>query len=241
MRYLAYAALGAIWIFMTASPALAAARPVIVELFTSQGCSSCPPADAYLRKLAKRADVLPLAFHVDYWDSLGWKDTLDDPAFTVRQRGYQASLGLPNVYTPQMVIDGTAEGVGSDEGDIGGKIAARAANAPAVDIRLAGSSDAARLALGASPHKVNATLWLVRYRKTSSVTIARGENRGETIAYMNAVREMKPLAKWTGAALDVPLAKTDLQNAAGEASVVLLQTDGQGPILGVVRLGAGGA
>ncbi len=239
MRYFVYAALGAIWILMTASPALAAARPVVVELFTSQGCSSCPPADAYLRKLAGRAGVLPLAFHVDYWDSLGWKDTLDDPTFTARQRGYAAALGLPNIYTPQMVIDGTAEGVGSDESDMDGKIAARAANAPAVDIRLVGSGDAARLALGASPKKMNATLWLVRYRKASSVTIARGENRGETIAYMNAVRAMKPLAAWTGAAVDVPLAKADLEIATGEESIAILQTDGQGPILGAAKIDAG--
>jgi hypothetical protein len=236
MKVFACAALGAIWIFMSALPAVADARPVVVELFTSQGCSSCPPADAYLRDLVKRPGVLPLAFHVDYWDGLGWKDTLDDPSFTARQRGYAASLGLGNVYTPQIVVDGASEGVGSDEGDIDAKIAARAATAPAVGIRLIGGTEAPRLTLAASPQKAKATLWLIRYRKEASVRIGRGENRGETILYMNAVRGIKPLGAWTGAAVELALTKADLENADGEESVAILQTDGQGPILGAARI-----
>jgi hypothetical protein len=235
MKVFVFTALAAIWILVSTLPAAAAARPVIVELFTSQGCSSCPPADAYLRELVKRPDVLPLAFHVDYWDNLGWKDTLDDPSFTARQRGYAAALGLANVYTPQIVVDGASEGVGSNEGDIDAKIAARAADAPAVDIRLV-KGDKPIFTLGASTRKTKATLWLIRYRKEASVKIARGENRGETVLYMNAVREMKPLGAWTGAAADVPLTKADLENAPGEDSVVILQTDGQGPILGAAYL-----
>jgi hypothetical protein len=235
MRYLTPAAIAAFLFLICAAPALASARPVVVELFTSQGCSSCPPADAYLRKLAKRTDVLPLAFHVDYWDRLGWKDTLDDPSFTARQRGYAASLGLPNVYTPQMVIDGASEGVGNEESDIDGKIA-RASGNPSVDIRLVEQDGSAKLVLAASPRKTKATLWLIRYRKAANVTIARGENRGETILYMNAVREMKPLGAWTGSALDIPLSKADFANADGEAKVALLQTDGLGPILGAARI-----
>lgn len=235
MRNSVLAAVAAFLFLIWAAPALASSRPVVVELFTSQGCSSCPPADAYLRKLAKRTDVLPLAFHVDYWDRLGWRDTLDDPSFTARQRGYAASLGLPNIYTPQMVIDGTSEGVGNEESDIDSKIA-RAGGDPSVDIRLVEQDGSAKLVLAASPRKVKATLWLIRYRKAANVTIARGENRGETILYMNAVREMKPLGAWTGSALDIPLSKTDLANAEGEAKVALLQTDGLGPILGAARI-----
>ncbi|HEX7776946.1 MAG TPA: DUF1223 domain-containing protein [Parvibaculum sp.] len=235
MKVFAFLALAAVWIFVSAFPATAAARPVVVELFTSQGCSSCPPADAYLRELVTRPDVLPLAFHVDYWDGLGWKDTLDNAAFTARQRGYASALGLSNVYTPQIVIDGASEGVGSDKADIDAKIAARASDAPAIDIRLVGGN-APKLVLAAAPQKTRATLWLIRYRKQASVKIARGENRGETILYMNAVREMKPLAAWTGAAAEVPLTSADLENAAGEESVVILQTDGQGPILGAAHI-----
>lgn len=197
--------------------------PVVVELYTSQGCNSCPPADKIVAELAARADVLPLSFHVDYWDYIGWKDTFANPAFTERQRAYQRVLGGRYVYTPQAVIGGAAETVGSNKREI--ERAIRAARRPSVAIGHA----AGRLAVGAGGD-APATLWLVRFDPHQEVDIARGENGGKRLAYAHVVREWKHLAAWTGAPLDIAL---DVQ--PGDPCAVILQKDGPGAVLGVLR------
>lgn len=210
----------------------ATARPVVVELFTSQGCSSCPPADAYLRDLAERPDLLPLSFHVTYWDNLGWKDTLGNPAFTARQKSYSATMGLHGVYTPQIVIDGASEGIGSSRGDIDAKIAARMKTAPAIPLDVARKAESLTLKIGEGAKPASpATLWLVRYAKAEPVAIARGENRGTTVVYVNVVREMRAIGVWNGAAMEVALPKLN-----GGNYVALLQIAGTGPIWGAARI-----
>lgn len=210
----------------------AAARPIVVELFTSEGCASCPPADAYLGDLAKRADVLALSFHVDYWDTRGWKDKLGDHAFTTRQQTYNAAMKLRGVYTPQMIIDGAAEGVGARRAEIGAKIAAREASLSAVPMEVARVGDTLKLKIAAGEKPASpATIWLLRYVKTEPVAIQRGENAGRIINYVNVVREMRSIGLWDGREMETPLPEL----AHGHYAV-LLQTGGTGPMLGATRI-----
>lgn len=210
----------------------AAARPLVVELFTSEGCASCPPADAYLRELAKRADVLALSFHVDYWDTPGWKDTLGDHAFTTRQQAYNAAMKLRGVYTPQMVIDGAAEGVGSRRAEISAKIAAREASSSTVPMDVTRTGDTLKLKIAAGEKPASpATIWLLRYVKIEPVTIRRGENAGKMITYVNVVRDMRPIGLWDGREMEMPLPTLGSGHYAA-----LLQTGKTGPMLGATRI-----
>jgi hypothetical protein len=139
----------------------AADRPVVVELFTSQGCNSCPPAEAFLVDLTdERSDVLALAFHVDYWDRLGWKDAFSSPAWTARQRQYSAELGLRNVYTPQIVVDGRREAVGSDRASVLAMIRSASQEAQnSVPVELKSAGEMLSVTIGAG--EGTATAWLV--------------------------------------------------------------------------------
>lgn len=173
--------------------------PVVVELFTSQSCSSCPPADAYLSELAKNTAVIALACHVTYWDHLDWKDTLSLPLCTQRQRDYAGARDSSRVYTPQMVVNGQTEFVGSNRSQ-GLRAITRAAGAVRA-INLV-SRDTTNLTISL-PQLDNAppqTLWLVSYRTQHTQSMRSGENRGRTITYTNAVTELKNLGPWNGQA-----------------------------------------
>lgn len=211
-------------------------RPVIVELFTSQGCSNCPPADAYLRDLTRREGVLPLSFNVDYWDYLGWRDTLASPDNTARQRAYGRALGLSGVYTPQMVVDGTAEDIGSDRRKIDALIAARKPATNDVDMSLKDENGrlTISIAAGRAPEKP-ATIWLVRYTTSRTVEIERGENRGETITYANVVRGIAPIGMWDGRKMRIMLPEEEIMPDKDARCVVLLQAPGPGRILAVAE------
>jgi hypothetical protein len=222
-----------------ATPSQAGEHPVVVELFTSQGCSSCPPADAYLRDLAEEEDIIALSFNVDYWDYLGWKDTLASPAFSERQRAYARKLGLSGVYTPQMVVNGVAEGVGSRRGEIGRIINKQDERSLPVEIsfRDEGASLTLSVAAGTAPEQP-ATLWLVRYATAEEIEIRRGENRGRTITYAHAVRELTPIGMWEGNAMTMTLPKGELLTRGYEGCVALLQAGDGGPILGAAEIGS---
>ena len=202
----------------------------VVELFTSQGCSSCPPANANLVRLARRPDVLALSFGVTYWDGLGWPDTFAQPAFTARQRDYQRGLGNDNVWTPQMVIDGRADVVGGRMAEIEQQIAAhRPFTGPVVRFNERGVG----VAGGQTPRQP-ADVWLVRYeRQAIEVPVARGENRGRILPHANVVRELTRLGQWRGETVGfrLPPAAAD-----GLATAVLVQAPGGGPILGAGRM-----
>lgn len=201
--------------------------PVVVELFTSQGCSSCPPADAFLTDLARqRPDVLPLAFHVTYWNYLGWKDPYAFDAATSRQRDYARQLNEDGIYTPQMVVDGTTGFVGSNRSQ-GLSAIARAVHKP-VQVSLVRDGEALRIAIGAGTGQ--AKVLLVGFDPKHETAIGRGENNGRTLAESNIVRSLTPVAAWTGSA--VSLRQTQ---PAGENFAVLLQSD-DGRILGAARL-----
>lgn len=237
--HLAIFALG----LLTATPAFAASetasRPVVVEYFTSQGCSSCPPADAFIKDdLSKRDDVISLAYHVDYWDDLGWKDTFSQHSFTTRQYAYKRALsergedaGRIGVYTPQMVIEGKFAAVGSKRDTVNRAIDTAQNELVNVPITVTHKNQEVEITVDAAAAPP-ATLWLVSYLKSAPVAITRGENTGRTITYVNIVRDMRALVHWHGHSFSLSLPKL----SDNEAYVALLQLDPLGPIVGAVRV-----
>ena len=220
----------------SAAMARDAAPPVVVELFTSQGCNSCPPADHFLGELARRPDVLALAFHVDYWNYIGWTDPFASKMATQRQRDYSQRLALRYVYTPQMVINGVAEGVGAEPDTIMPLIKAAAADpAPRAVTTLARTGDG-RLAvhIDAGSTSEPALVWLVGLDRVDTTSVLRGENEGRTATDYQVVRSFREIGTWTGAAVDLDLAANA---AAGDGSVaVLVQLHGTGRIVGAAAL-----
>ncbi len=208
----------------------AAARaegPTVVELYTSQGCSSCPPADALFSDVVRKPGVIGLAFHVDYWDYIGWKDTFGSADFSERQRDYARFAGEDRVYTPQMVINGRQAIVGTDAGALAGALVpVGGAVTPALTVERHGRSlHVTATAPGALPR--GARVALVRYIPRAAVSVARGENAGRTLTYTNIVTSWREMGSWDGAR---PLDRTfDL--AGDDPVVVLLQEPGPGPIL----------
>jgi hypothetical protein len=202
----------------------AAKRPVVVELFTSQGCSSCPPANANLIELSKRPDVLALSFSVTYWDYLGWKDIFGKPEFTKRQEIYEPALGEQGPFTPQMVIDGRASNVGFRLSEVGKLIAAASADQnPSIDF----DAGAVRIGGGKAPSD-GADVWLVRYDpKIVNIPVTRGENTGATLPHTHVVHAFERLGTWAGnvSSFAVAPASGDLRTA------VLVQVRRGGPIL----------
>ena len=220
----------------------ASSKPVaVVELFTSQGCSSCPPADKLLGKYAKRSDIVALTFPVDYWDYLGWKDTLASPAYSARQRSYAAARGDGQVYTPQAVINGLRHANGSHERAINRAISKtqKSWQGTRISLKMWTEGDVLIISAGAAPEGARvkpATIWLALTKKTETVTINRGENRGRTITYHSVVREMTPVGRWTGQEVMVKLPKHHLMSGGSDGCTVLLQQDTAGPILAAAEL-----
>jgi hypothetical protein len=213
----------------TSAPSLAGDtdHPAVVELYQSQGCSSCPPADAVLNALADRRDVLALSFAVTYWDQLGWKDTFASPAFTQRQWDYAKAAGRGNVATPQMIVNGRAAINGGNRAEVDDAIRRfpRPAGEPAI------TSDTRSVMIGAG--KGRAILWLVRYDpRTIPVPIRAGENGGRTIAHRNIVRQLVRLGDWTGASASFRLPAS----APGLVGAVIAQQSIGGPIIAARRI-----
>jgi hypothetical protein len=226
---------------LAALPAAAAERqPVVVELFTSQGCNSCPPADAYLGTLAERSDLLPLAFHVDYWNYIGWPDPYARPWATARQKAYRKSLNERFVYTPQIVVAGAAQGVGSERGAVDKLIgAAEKATAPHPDLALRWREDGALLVEvggSASPEGAPADIWLIGYDKPHETEVLRGENAGRTLTDYRAVRTYRRIGGWPGWALELVVPPQEVQNIGSGGIAVLVQRAGVGPVLAAQRI-----
>lgn len=216
-----------------AAPLLAQDNPVVVELYTSQGCSSCPPADALMHELAERDDVIALALHVDYWDYIGWKDPFADPAHAKRQRAYAVAGDRRSIYTPEMIVNGTTDIVGAKPMKLAEAIAAHADAPVRVDVALERSGDTLRISARRLA-KVDGplTVHMLRYTPYKKTEIKRGENRGKTLAYANIVSGWKVIGEWD--------TKTDLAletEVRGDLpAVVILQRPGAGPILAAARL-----
>jgi hypothetical protein len=214
------------------APVLAAGvdNPTVVELFQSQGCSSCPPANAVLNSIADRPDILALSFGVTYWDQLGWKDSFAHPAFTARQWEYSKAGGRTNVATPQMIVNGRGVLVGSNPAQVQSYLKRfdRGVSGPAIN------AEAGRVLIAAGRAAQPANVWLVRYDpRVQQVPIRAGENGGRTLPHKNVVRETHLLGKWTGKPASFALPAGDGQPLR---SAILVQDGPGGAILSARKL-----
>jgi hypothetical protein len=211
-------------------------RPTVLELFTSQGCSSCPPADRLLGRYAKRGDIIALSFHVDYWDYIGWKDTFATGATTGRQRGYGQALSQRHLYTPEIVVEGRAHTVGSNRAEIDKLIGnVKVTDQPLVDIDLK-ISDSVVVASVSSKTPLAAEVWLFEIDRRHDVDIRRGENTGNVLSYHNVVRGIHRLGRWDGGRRDYSRDLTAARRDGRDGVVVIVQRPGQGPVLGAAQI-----
>jgi hypothetical protein len=213
----------------------------VVELYTSQGCSSCPRADAVLGRLAEREDLITISWGVDYWDYLGWRDTAARPEFTARQKAYAKVLGYGMVYTPQAVINGAAHVNGGDEAKIELTIdrVAKAFEAVRVPVHLSAVDGTLVVDIDAAPKGATAreaTVWLATIAHRVEVPIRRGENSGKTIVYSNVARRLIPVGTWSGKRMTVRLDRRSIMHGDADRVAVLLQRGHGGPIVGAALL-----
>jgi hypothetical protein len=217
-------------------PSRSPAQMVVLELFTSQGCSSCPPADALLGRLANEPGVLALSLHVDYWDYLGWRDRFGRPENTKRQKAYASVVHARSVYTPQAVVQGVERLVGSNEDAVRSAIRATLAQPASVQLEIREDADGLKVRvepLAAVHFTDRGVLHLVSYDRPQSVRIDRGENAGKTITYVNVVRDWMRIGYWDGKApqvFDAPLP------AMGKGIAVILQDGPVGPVIAAARI-----
>lgn len=211
----------------------------VLELFTSQGCSSCPPADALLGKLSKTKDVLVLTMPVNYWDHLGWRDTLAKEVFTKRQYAYAHQRGDRQIYTPQLVVNGVTHVVGSQRDDIEAarKSTARTLAASAVPLEIAARDGKLQIATGAASQDAkhrSGKIWVAYFSSSITVEIGRGENNGRNVTYTNVVRALSPAGRWNGEAssfsVDIP------HESPADGVAVLLQAEDSGAMLGAASI-----
>src|SRR5271169_1802542 len=199
----AYVALASLFLLSATLPLQAGEQPVVVELFTSEGCSSCPPADALLVELANRPDVLALSLHVDYWDRLGWKDPFSSPQATARQEQYARLLNIDTVYTPQIVVDGRREAVGSDRAAVERAVDAASHESSAVPVTLSVKNGQARITLGRGGDAANASVVLIGFDRRRVDTVERGENSGRTLTHVDVMRGIEEVGRFTGQASQI--------------------------------------
>jgi hypothetical protein len=220
------------------APSALAQRPAspkpVIELFTSQGCSSCPQADALLAEYAERNDVFPLSYAVDYWDYLGWRDTLASPRFTKRQKAYASARGDGQVYTPQVVVNGLAHAIGSSRPAIEAAIATTEPQYSKswVPIRMGVNADMLDIEVPAAANAGEATIWLLVVARRIEVNVKRGENSGRTLSYCNVVRDITPVGMWSGEAARVRVDRRAFVPSNADMLAVMLQRRSAGAILG---------
>ena len=205
----------------------------VVELFTSQGCSSCPPADKILSELGDGPDIVALAYHVDYWDYIGWKDTFGSTQNANLQRAYASAQHKANIYTPQMIINGVDDIVGSRRSDILNTVSQTALPVP---IGLTTDGDYLEVNIAGDQSQNESTVWLVTFQQNAEVEIQRGENSGRTITYSSIVTGRQALGMWepdSGAHIKLPLHDILRDPSDGVAILVQEEIGGlPGPILG---------
>jgi hypothetical protein len=230
-------ALSAAVAFLAIGALPASAEPrAVVELFTSQGCSSCPPADRLLGELARDPSLVTMSLPIDYWDYIGWKDTLAKPRHAARQRFYARTRGDGDIFTPQVVVNGITHAIGSDKGAIEQAIAQSRRDGATLSLPVKLSLADGKLnvsVLAANPDSASGEVWLCALGKAVPVAIGRGENTGHTVTYHNVVRRWVKLGDWTGAARSFSVPATDFE--AADAVAVIVQggtADRPGTMLG---------
>jgi hypothetical protein len=237
-RRLASASLIAGFLIATFVVARAAERRALLELFTSQGCSSCPAADKLLGEFTADQSLVALSLPIDYWDYLGWKDTLASPAHSARQRAYARMRGDRQVYTPQIVVNGSMHALGSDKAAIEHAIAQtdQKSGVMSVPVSMTVDGNGLNVKVESAENPFNAgEVWLCPLAKAVAVAIGRGENRGRTITYHNVVRGWRKLGDWTGAASSWNIPMSEIKTDGVDAAAVMVQEgtrDKPGIILG---------
>src|SRR6201995_698449 len=233
-------ALGICAIVAVIRPAHAADPRAVVELFTSQGCSSCPPADHIIGELAKDPSIITLSMPIDYWDYLGWKDTLADSRFSARQKAYSHMRGDRDVYTPQAVVNGSAHVIGSDRAGIEGAIGEteKSSGVMSVPVSMSVTGRQINVSVAASragPAAMHGEVWICSISKAVPISIGRGENRGREITYHNVVRNLLKVGDWNGSAGSWTVPLENISRDGVDAAVVYVQDgnrDKPGPMLG---------
>ena len=207
--------------------------PIVVELYTSEGCSSCPPADALMGELAQRQYLLPLSFHVDYWDYIGWKDRFGDAKFTRRQYAYAAAQGNSMVYTPQMIVAGAIDVVGSDRKAVEKALKTAYTRNAMYRVQVMREDDGTVVAqFPEAPIGVPATVWLVTYQKSAESHVQAGENAGKKLLTYNVVRSLQKIGMWTGAATEIELNLDAAAKASSpDACAIIANQAEHGPIV----------
>jgi hypothetical protein len=233
-------ALGVCAIVAIIRPADASEPRAVVELFTSQGCSSCPPADNIIGELAKDPSIIALSMPIDYWDYLGWKDTLADARFSARQKAYSHMLSDRGVYTPQVIVNGSVHVIGSDragiEGAIGDTQKADGVMSVPVTMTLSGKQiNVSVAASGKGPTSMHGEVWICSVTREIPISIGRGENRGREITYHNVVRNLLKVGDWNGSSGSWTVPLENISRDGVDAAVVYVQDgsrDKPGPMLG---------
>ena len=232
---------GVVWLLASVGVASAQEPPkAVLELFTSQGCSSCPPADALLKSYVARPDIIALSFPVDYWDYLGWKDTFAKAKFTERQRSYGRQRGDGQIYTPQVVVDGLAHAVGNRASDIDRAIAVNNGKFAQSRVPIVMRLEAGKLIIeaGNAPdgsELKEANIWLAMVQPEGEIPVRAGENRGRTLKYYNVVRELTPVGMWSGKAMTVRLDRDTIAQPGADSCAVLMQSK-SGQIIGAAMI-----
>ncbi|MDE2329398.1 MAG: DUF1223 domain-containing protein [Bradyrhizobium sp.] len=233
-------ALGVCAIVAIIRPAQATDPRAVVELFTSQGCSSCPPADRLMGELSKDPSIIALSMPIDYWDYLGWKDTLADSRFSALQRAYSHMRGDRDVYTPQAVINGSVHVIGSDRPGIENAIeeTGKTNGVMSVPVSMSVTGRQINVSVAASrsgPAAMRGEVWICSVSKAVPISIGRGENRGREITYYNVVRNLLKVGDWNGTPSSWTVPLENISRDGVDAAAVYVQDgnrDRPGPMLG---------
>ena len=210
--------------------------PVVVELFTSQGCNSCPPADALLGELAGQPGVIALEMHIDYWDYIGWKDPYADPALTKRQRSYAKRLNQRYVYTPQMVIDGRINVIGSQRSKVLEAVETAASSRKALDVRFVEDEGGKIVIPAGHAPDGGAAVWLAVFDRQHDTEVLRGENAGRKLSNYHVVRQLARIGTWRGEQMEIPFDMAAATALGRDGCAVIVQQSPTGAVLGAAEM-----
>ncbi len=228
-------ALGGIALLAPQSAVAASTKPVLIELFTSQGCSSCPPADELAGELANDPNTVVVSFNVDYWDYLGWRDTLAKPEYSKRQYDYAKTRGDGSVYTPQMVFNGVSHAVGSNRREVKQQIAEGEKLQRVCEVKLNISKNSVSVEIEKANYQGEATLWLMAVEPKVLQKIQKGENAGKDITYVNVVKNLIPAAMWSGEAYKGSWMRDVVMTKGTQHVIAVLQEGKTGKLLGLAQ------